>query len=75
MDIDQRPPGLMSRRMFPIHAENVIVEETWNIETPGCPLIKNPWDINPLEALGGIVKRQREMTMQEFVNSKIPLFE
>jgi hypothetical protein len=74
MKIDPKPPGLISRWMFPIHAGNVIVEEVWDIRVPGCPLIANPWAINPLEALGGIVKRQREMSMAEFVNSKIPLF-
>lgn len=72
MDIDPKPPGLLSRRMFPIYRGRVCVEERWDIEVPGCPLIKNPWSVNPLE--GRFVVRQREMTVEDFNNSKIELF-
>jgi hypothetical protein len=72
MSINQRPPGLLSRRMFPIYRGSVIVEERWDIEAPGCPLIESPWGVNSLE--GRFVKRQREMTEQEFRDSKIELF-
>lgn len=74
MDIATHPPGLIKRWMFPIHGGNVIVEEVWDIRVPGCPLIKNPWTLNSLETAGGIIKRQRQMTEEEFRSSKIPLF-
>ena len=74
MSIPDRPPGLMSRRMFPIDRGRVVVEERWNIDTPGCPLIRNPWARNSLQP-GPLVVRQLEMTAEDFEHSDITLFE
>lgn len=73
MKIDQRPPGLLSRRTFPIDRGRVVVEERWNIDTPGCPMIRNPWSLANWPP-GPIVVRQREMTEDEFRLSDIQLF-
>lgn len=72
MEIAQRPSGLLSRRMFSTNDGNVCVEERWDIEAPGCPLIRSPWAVNPLE--GRFVVRQRLMSEQDFKDSRIDLF-
>ena len=69
-----RELGLLSRRMFHIDRGRVIVEEEWNIDESGCPLIRSPWtQMNNLHP-GPIFVRQIEMTTEEFNHSKIPLF-
>jgi hypothetical protein len=73
MMIADRPPGLTSRRMFPIDRGRVVVEERWDIDTPGCPMIRNPW-LPSLAVSGSLYVRQREMTAEEFERSGIPLF-
>lgn len=71
--MNQRPPGLLSRKMFPIDRGRVVVEERWNIDVPGCPLIRNPWQLNHLMG-GPEYVRQVEMTAEEFEHNKIDLF-
>lgn len=74
IDIDGCVPGLLSRRMFAIAPDRVVVEERWKIDEPGCPMIVNPWQQNAL--LGGPhYVRQIEMSLAEFSHSRIPLFE
>ncbi len=70
--IPDRPPGLLKRWSFPDNAGGIIVEERWDIETPGCPLIRNPWTVNPLE--GRYVVRQVRMTESEYKQANIALF-
>lgn len=72
MEIDPKPPGLLSRRMRR-DGERVVVEEEWNIDTPGCPLIRNPW-ASPSCQSAPFVLRRIEMTEQEFDDSKVVLF-
>ena len=72
MTINPKPPGLLSRRMFEIDRGWIVVEERWNIDEPGCPLIQSPWH-SPLQG-GPIVIRQLEMTKQDFNDSDILLF-
>ena len=66
------PPGLMSRRMIPIDQGRVVVEERWNIDVPGCPLIKSPW--HPFEG-GPEIIRQVVMTEREYLDSGISISE
>lgn len=70
-----RPPGLIKRRMFPIDRGRVVVEEHWDVDVPGCPMIRNPW-VNPLEVIGGSkIVRQVEMTRLDYDRANIDLFE
>lgn len=64
MKIDPNPPGLIRRRFFPIDRGRWVMQEEWNIDTPGCPMIRSPWtlrfDDDPLYI------RQVEMTAEEY---------
>ena len=72
MQIHPKPPGLLGRRVFAIDGERVVIEEKWNIDEPGCPLIRSPW--NPGLETGPIFIRQLVMDQEEFNRSDIPLF-
>jgi hypothetical protein len=65
VDIDKSPPGLLSRRFFPIDRGRWVMEEKWNIDVPGCPLIRSPWLPGPFND-GPIFIRQVEMTAEEY---------
>lgn len=41
--ISDKPAGLVWRRSFPIDAGYVVIEEKWDLEAPGCPMVRNPW--------------------------------
>lgn len=41
------------------------MEEEWNIDVPGCPLIRSPWIYGPFND-GPIFTRQVEMTAEEY---------
>lgn len=69
-----REAGLIYRRMFPIDHGRVVVEEEWNIDAPGCPLIRSPWVTGPFND-GPIFVRQVVMTTTEFIAAKPELFE
>lgn len=71
MEIDKNPPGLISRRMFPIDQGRVVMEEHWDINVPGCPMIRNPW--NPLVSDASNCIRQVVMTREEY-DAAFPLF-
>ena len=62
--IDNNPPGLVHRRAFR-DGGKVIVQEEWNIDVPGCPLIRSPWNPPP-ENYGSIWIRQIVMSEDEF---------
>ena len=70
--INPSPPGLLSRRVFAIDMGRVVVEEKWDIDEPGCPLIRSPWHA-PI-ATGSIVIQQFVMGQEEFNACNIPLF-
>lgn len=72
MEINKRPPGLISRRVFPIDQGRVCVEEHWDLSVPGCPMIKNPWLPNPFQDHKNYI-RQVTMTEAEY-NSAFPVF-
>ena len=57
--IDRNPPGLRSRRTFPINEGRWVLQEEWDISVPGCPMIKNPWQ-SPLQDHGNLYIRQVE---------------
>lgn len=63
--IDDYPPGLIWRRWFPIDRGRMVVEEEWDIDTPGCPMIRSPWH-NGLSLNGSRFVRQVVMTDEEF---------
>jgi hypothetical protein len=65
---NDNPPGLLSRRMYRIGNGKVVVEEHWNIDTPGCPMIRNPWMLG-IDKIGPQVVRQIEMTEEEYQDS------
>lgn len=65
MEISAHPPGLLSRRFFPIDQGRWVMEEKWNIDVPGCPLIRSPWLLGPFND-GPIFIRQVEMTAAEY---------
>lgn len=71
MKIADNPPGLISRRMFPIDQGRVCVEEHWDISASGCPMIQNPW-LPPLRE-GNNYIRQVTMTEAEY-SAAFPLF-
>jgi hypothetical protein len=64
VQIDECPPGLVSRSMSRRNGR-VIIEEHWNIDTPGCPMIRNPWVSNPSEP-GPHYVRVVEMSEAEY---------
>jgi hypothetical protein len=72
VEIRDRPPGLMSRIAFD-SGNKVVVDETWNIDVPGCPMIRNPWAT--ISQPGNIYVRRMELTPEEYSNLRIPLFE
>lgn len=74
MSIPDRHPGLLSRRAFQVDRNRVVVEERWDIDVPGCPMIRNPW-LPSMQASGWLYVRQIEMTADEYNNSKPVLFE
>lgn len=65
MEINPNPPGLLGRRFFPIDHGRWVMEEKWNIDTPGCPMIRSPWLVGPFND-GPIFIRQVEMTAEEY---------
>lgn len=72
--IERDPPGLLSRRTFPIDGGRWMLEEEWDISVPGCPMIKNPWN-PPMMWTGTKFIRRLEMTAEEhaaYETNKIP---
>lgn len=57
-------PGLISRRVFNIDRGRVVVEERWNLDAPGCPVVRSPFH-NPLQS-GPVHVVQTEMTEAEY---------
>lgn len=64
MKIDPNPPGLLSRRTFPIDRGRWVMQEEWDISVPGCPMIRSPWH-SQLGMEGNKFIRQVEMTAEE----------
>lgn len=62
--INPSPPGLLRTRTFPIDAGRWVLEETWDISTPGCPMIRSPWH-GGLGMDGNLFVRQVVMTSAE----------
>lgn len=62
--IEKNPPGLLSRRTFPIDQGRWVMHEEWDITVPGCPMIRNPWGPTLGEDVKHIV-RQVVMTAEE----------
>lgn len=69
MKIDDNPPGLISRRFFPIDRGRWVMQEEWNIDTPGCPMIRNPWQAQ-LADTGPLYIRQVEMTAEKYQDTR-----
>ena len=74
MPIADRPPGLLSRRAFCVDRDRVVVEERWDIDVPGCQMVRNPW-LPSMQISGSLYVRQVEMTTDEYNHSKPVLFE
>ena len=72
MKINQRPPGLLARRMFRIDDGKIVVQEEWDIDVPGCPVIRSPW--HPQSKAGSLYVRQIRMTDAEYRNANVTLF-
>lgn len=68
--IDNYPPGLLSRRWFPIDRGRIVVHEEWDIDVPGCPIIRSPWHAGIGDA-GSRFVRQVVMTEEEFRRSGV----
>ena len=73
MEINQRPPGLISRRMFRIDDGTIVVQEDWNIDVPRCPMIRSPFHGQPGNS-GPLYIRLIEMTDAEYRNANVTLF-
>ena len=73
MRISDRPPGLLARRVFSGDQDRVVIEENWDLNVPGCPMIRNPW-LAPMQTRGARYVRHVEMTERQFNNSDIKLF-
>lgn len=41
--IPETPNGLTYRRARRLDLGRMMIEEEWDIEAPGCPMIRNPW--------------------------------
>jgi hypothetical protein len=65
MEIAAHPPGLLSRHFFPTDHGQWVMVEKWNIDVPGCPLIRSPWIYGPFND-GPIFIRQVEVTAEEY---------
>lgn len=63
--------ALISRRVFGIDGDRVVVEELWNMSHPDSPFLSTL--VNPWAAPNGEYIRQRVMTSAEFWRSNIPL--
>lgn len=64
--------ALISRRMFPIDQGRVVIEEKWDLTSPDCPFIRNPW--NPYQGpMQSPHVRQVVMTQAEYDLAKPPL--
>lgn len=70
MKIADFPPGLISRRAFPIDQGRVVVEEHWDISVPGCPLIRSPWHGPLNQPLANKYIRQITMTAEEYMRKR-----
>lgn len=66
------PNGLIYRRAQPDGNGRVVLEELWDIDVPGCPMIRNPW--SP-QLPGHIFIRRLIMSDREYEQSKPPLLE
>lgn len=51
--------------MFRIGGGKVVIQEEWDIDVPGCPMIRSPWHAAPADA-GPLYVRQVEMTEEEY---------
>lgn len=43
VEINNNPPGLISRRTFPIDRGQWVMHEEWDIDAPGCPMVRSPY--------------------------------
>lgn len=69
----QMPPGLMYRRSFRVDMGRAVIEEKWDLDAPGCPMIRSPWHFQPAPERYYI--RQVIMTDREIDESRPLLFE
>jgi hypothetical protein len=60
--------------MFPINNGRVVVQEEWNIDIPGCPLVRSPFLGNDFGERQSRYIRQIEMTELEYRQIKPTLF-
>jgi hypothetical protein len=56
--------------MFRIDRGRVVVQEEWNIDIPGCPMIRSPFH-SQLGNSGPLYIRQIEMTEEEYLDANI----
>lgn len=67
--IDPFPPGLVNRYVYSRRDRVVVMEETWDVSTPGCPMVPVPFgqsaQVWPYWA------RRVEMTQEEFNHSDV----
>lgn len=64
MRIDPHPPGLIRRHIYSRRDRVVIVDETWDVSVPGCPMIRVDWGAMAWPYW----LRRVEMTQAEFAN-------
>jgi len=60
--------GLISRHVFPIDQGRVVVDERWDLDVPGCPIVRPPF--GTLQS-GPHFVRQIVMTPREY-NARFP---
>ena len=67
MRIDPFPPGLVNRYVYSRRDKTVVVDETWDISVPRCPMIPAPW--------GALAwpywVRRVEMTQEQYAHSDV----
>lgn len=70
--VQDTPNGLLYRRARRLDRGRVMIEEEWDIEAPGCPMIRNPW---VPQVPGRFFIRQVILSDREYEQSPPPLFE
>jgi hypothetical protein len=60
-------PGLIKRFFWPALDGSYVMQEEWDIDVPGCPMVRSPWHKNPPD--GSIFVRLVTLTAAEYAEA------
>lgn len=66
MQIRGHVPGLVKRVAYSLPNHAVVVEETWDLDAPRCPMVANPFTVKAEFGSSSRWMRRLRLTQDEF---------